>query len=79
MNINGESWTGSSQPGFPLFLFGSSKYITWTITSALADLSDLYREKLSEDGKKYLLDGKYEDLQIHEEIILVKDQAPQKF
>jgi penicillin amidase len=49
--------SGATHPGIPFHMFGKTPHMTWAITSALTDLSDLYREKLSDDKKKYLVDG----------------------
>lgn len=48
---------GSAHPGVPGLLFGKSPFVSWAITSALTDLSDLFKENISEDGSKYLVDG----------------------
>jgi acyl-homoserine lactone acylase PvdQ len=45
--------SGVTHPGTPYHMFGKTPYMTWAITSALTDLSDLYREKISTDGKQY--------------------------
>jgi acyl-homoserine lactone acylase PvdQ len=45
--------TGATHPGTPYHMFGTTPYMTWAITSALTDLSDLYKEKISNDGKQY--------------------------
>jgi penicillin G amidase len=37
---------GSSNPGIPSVLIGRSKHITWGVTAALTDVSDLYHESL---------------------------------
>lgn len=63
---------GSTHPGIPLFLFGKTPRMSWAITSALTDLSDLYREKLNEDSTKYFVDGQWRDLKVVREHILVK-------
>jgi acyl-homoserine lactone acylase PvdQ len=53
----GTSTIGASYPGVPHFLYGKGPNWAWSVTSALTDLSDLYRESLSPDEKKYKVDG----------------------
>jgi len=36
-------------PGIPLVLIGRTENISWGITAALTDVSDLYREKTNEN------------------------------
>jgi acyl-homoserine lactone acylase PvdQ len=72
--------SGATHPGIPFHMFGKTPYMTWAITSALTDLSDLYREKLSDDKKQYFVDGKWKDLKIIKEKIFVKGQdEPEEF
>jgi acyl-homoserine lactone acylase PvdQ len=44
-------------PGIPLMAIGRNKKVSWGITAALNDISDLWQETISDDGKTYLLDG----------------------
>jgi penicillin G amidase len=53
--------------------------MTWAITSSLTDLSDLYREELSEDKLKYKVDGEWRDLRVINEKISVKGKEPEDF
>ncbi len=64
LNFEGESVSGASLPGTPYTLFGKTKHMSWAVTSSLTDLSDLYREQISEDGKKYMVDGQWKDLKL---------------
>jgi penicillin G amidase len=63
---------GTSHPGIPYVLLGRANQIAWAITAALSDLSDLYREKVSEDFRQYQLDGEWKDFRIRREVIKVK-------
>jgi penicillin amidase len=63
---------GNTHPGIPLFMFGKTAKMTWAITSALTDLSDLFRETISEDQKKYKVDGEWREFKVVKEKILVK-------
>lgn len=54
--------------------------MSWAVTSSLVDASDLFKEKISKDGKKYLVNGEWKDLLIEHELIKVKGrEAPLKF
>ena len=48
---------GATIPGVPFMLIGRTNYIQWGATASHTDVSDLYREKISSDGKQYLIDG----------------------
>jgi acyl-homoserine lactone acylase PvdQ len=49
------------------------------MTAPLNDNSDLFKEKLSEDGKSYLVDGEWRSIHFKETIIKVKGSDPIKF
>jgi len=38
--------------------------LTWGLTAALTDVSDLFRETLNKDKTKYKVDGEWRDLKI---------------
>ena len=63
---------GSANPGIPLIMIGRTKTISWGITAALTDVSDLYREKLSFSGDQYFLDGEWKDLEVVSHSLKVK-------
>lgn len=72
MTYDDQTVTGATHPGIPLFLFGKTPYMSWAITSALTDLSDLFKEKLNEDKTKYFVDGQWKDLKVITEKIWIK-------
>lgn len=37
---------GSSHPGIPFILIGRSQHMSWGVTAALTDVSDLFREEI---------------------------------
>lgn len=63
---------GGAVPGVPLIGVGRSKNISWGQTSPLCDNSDLWQEEISEDNRHYKVDGKWRDLEVIAEEILVK-------
>ena len=74
MSYEGFTATGATHPGVPNFMFAKTPHMTWAITSALTDLSDLFREKLNDEKTKYFVDGEWRDLRIINEKILIKGQ-----
>ena len=54
-------------------MIGRTNHISWGATAALTDVSDLFRETISDDGKQYKLDGKWKDLEVKKHIIKIKD------
>jgi len=66
--------TGASVPGCPYIYVGRNERVAWTVTAALADISDLWQEKLNDDETKHFVDGEWRDLlDVQTEIIKVKD------
>ena len=64
--------TGASLVGVPGISLGRTENITWGITAAIVDNSDLWEEELNEAGTHYLVDGEWRELEIIEEVIKVK-------
>jgi len=73
--IRSDNWNveGFSIPGLPAIVIGKNKNISWALTNVMADDSDYYIEKFDSSKTKYLLDGKWRDLQIENDTIIVKD------
>jgi acyl-homoserine lactone acylase PvdQ len=69
---------GASHPGTPGIQMGKTKHISYGITAALADVSDLWKETISEDGTQYLVDGNWRDLEIEHQEIKIKGQDSKK-
>jgi len=70
----GERFTrGASLPGLPGHYMGQNNDVCWTFTNVMADVEDLFIEKV--DGERYLFEGEWRALQIEREEILVKDRA----
>jgi penicillin G amidase len=53
---------GVSIPGTPAVTIGFNENIAWGITNGSDDVKDWYKLKITEDYKKYELDGKWVDL-----------------
>jgi len=66
--------SGASVPGIPLMAIGRNKKVSWGVTAALNDISDLWQETISEDGSTYLVDGQQKEISYRTEIIKVKGQ-----
>lgn len=53
---------------------GRSNNITWGLTAAIVDNSDLWKEELNEAGTHYLVDGEWRELESIDEVVKVKGQ-----
>lgn len=63
-----------------MILFGRTNEITWGITAAMTDTSDVYREHLSDNETQYLVDGEWRDFKTVDYSIKVKgEDEPVKF
>jgi len=60
---------GSTTPGSPI-LFGKTSYFAAGYSISHGDSQDLFREKI--EGDRYFVDGKWRDLVIRNETIIVK-------
>ena len=56
---------------------GRTEHVSWGLTAAMVDNSDLWQEELNEAGTHYLVDGEWRELEILEEVIRIKDQPDQ--
>ena len=70
---------GSSSPGMPLILIGRSRDISWGITASVTDVSDIYRERISDDEQSYEVDGQWKELEEEAHVIKVKGQEDVPF
>jgi penicillin G amidase len=58
---------GASPPGLPGIYMGQNDDVCWTFTNVMADVEDLFIERI--DGDRYLFEGEWRPLEIvHEEI-----------
>ncbi len=63
---------GGSVVGIPLFTYGRSQSYAWGPTAVNPDNSDLFVEKISDDGKQYFFNGTWKNLKIEKEIFKVR-------
>lgn len=64
---------GASLPFAPGIVIGHNERIAWGVTDTESDVSDLYLERLSEDGASAEYNGTWEPLHIRTETIVVRD------
>jgi len=74
IRLKGKSYNfgGYGLYGFPLPVLGHNENIAWGFTNVMTDDMDFYVETLNEDATKYFFNGKWEDLTIKKEKILLK-------
>jgi penicillin amidase len=67
---------GASLPGMPGIYMGQGNDVCWTFTNVMADIEDLFVERL--DGDRYLFEDEWRPLEIEVEEIPVKGrEAPE--
>ena len=64
--------TGASLVGVPGISMGRTEHLTWGLTAAIVDNSDLWEEEINEAGTHYLVEGEWRELEIIEEVVKVK-------
>jgi len=67
---------GATLPGAPAVVIGRNRFIAWGETNVMADVQDLYRERLDATGRFAEFRGAQEPLQIVRETIAVKGAPP---
>jgi penicillin amidase len=69
--------SGMSLVGLPVVIFGKNQHIAWGGTNLMADVQDLYFERIDDKGRnRYLADGKWEALETTVEHIQVASEFP---
>ena len=66
---------GSMTTGVPLFVFGTTDHVSWTLTRNPGDRGDCFVVE-SLNKKQYLFDGQPRNFKVREEIIEVKGSEP---
>ncbi len=79
--IKSPDWNaaGVTLPGAPGIVIGKNEYISWVLTNIMNDDCDFYFETLDSSKTKYLLDGKWNDLEIIEDTIIIRDDKKYPF
>ena len=67
---------GATLPGAPAVAIGRNRFIAWGETNVMADVQDLFRERLDPTGTRAEFRGAQEPLEIVRETIVVKGAAP---
>jgi penicillin amidase len=67
---------GATLPGAPAIAIGRNRFIAWGETNVMADVQDLFRERLDSTGMRAEFDGAQEPLKIVRETIVVKGADP---
>ena len=71
--------TGVTIPGAPGIVLGHNENIAWGATNLGADVQDLYVETVHpQDPNRYLVDGSWQPIEQHEEVIAVKGQQSER-
>jgi len=63
---------GVTLPGLPLIIAGHNEHVAWGYTALLADVQDLYTEKLDGKGNYEGIDGDWHPLAVDREVIHVR-------
>jgi penicillin amidase len=64
---------GASMAGLPGIYMGQNNDVVWTFTNVLADVQDLFIERI--DGERYLFEGEWLPLEVEQEEIEVKGRS----
>lgn len=70
---------GATLPGTPVVAIGRNRFIAWGETNVLADVEDLYRERLDAEGRRVEFQGRQEPIATRPETIKVKGSEPVHF
>lgn len=73
LSCGGRFVRGASMPGLPGVYMGQNNDVCWTFTNAMADVQDLFVEKV--EGDRYLFEGEWRELERVREVIRVKGRA----
>src|SRR5262249_53295139 len=70
---------GGTSPGVPAVIVGRNRHIAWGTANLSADVQDLFRERLSDDGREVQGPGGMEPIQRTDEVIRVRGRKPVTF
>ncbi|MFT4929006.1 MAG: penicillin amidase [Phenylobacterium sp.] len=69
--------SGMSLVGLPVVVFGKNQHISWGGTNMMADVQDIFLEKINpKNSKQFWLDGQWQPLNSRTEIINVRADFP---
>ncbi|HEY1596554.1 MAG TPA: penicillin acylase family protein, partial [Thermoleophilaceae bacterium] len=65
---------GGSMPGFPGLVIGHTRHVAWSFTNVMADVQDLFVERIREtpEGPEYEFKGEWKPVTVHHEEIKVR-------
>lgn len=66
---------GASLPGLPSVYMGQGNDGCWTVTNVMADVQDLFVERI--EGDRYLFEGEWRPLEVVQEEIAIKGRNPE--
>jgi penicillin amidase len=66
---------GASLPGMPAVYMGQGNDVCWTVTNVMADVQDLFVERI--EGDRYLFESEWLPLEVVREEIPVKGREPE--
>jgi penicillin amidase len=73
LRLGGRFLRGASPPGLPGIYMGQNNDVVWTFTNVMADVQDLFVERI--EGERYLFEGDWRPLELREERIPVRGRA----
>jgi penicillin amidase len=80
LNVDGKNLSGATLAGAPIVVLGQNDHLAWSLTNIMLDDTDFFREAINpQNEKQYVLDSLagdplYEDFQIQEEVIKIKNE-----
>jgi penicillin amidase len=66
---------GATLPGTPAVVIGHNQRIAWGVTNMMADVQDLFAERI-DDRNQSLVDGRWEPMRVLHETITVRNEEP---
>ena len=75
LNLGDRFCRGASLPGAPGIGFGQNNDVAWSFTNVMADVMDLFVERI--EGERYRFEGEWRDLDLREEEIAVRGGEPE--
>lgn len=67
---------GGSLPGMPGIVFGQNNDVAWTFTNVMADVMDLFEERV--EGDRYRFEDEWRELEVSEHEIAVRGGDPER-